>query len=261
MSENKLERVLVTGARGVIGSRIVPMLERDFEVVPTDLGHSDLPGYEAANLMDFSRTYRLLEQVDSVVHLAAATGAGRAHDLSPSELDPVDEKMLRVNPTTAHHVLEAAARLGLRRVVYVSSLTILIADKERKSYTDDMQVDPTNLYACSKLFGEQFAFVKWRDFGLSTICLRLGQPYPVGHEFDDAWRTSPRARSFRVHVEDIALGIKLALQTSCEFGVYNLVSRSDNQRVDLSQAQRDLGYDPQAFFAESGLVLNAASPQ
>jgi len=248
--------VLVTGALGVIGSRILPMLARDFDVVPSDVGHSDLPGYVALDLMDFSQTYRLLEQVDSVVHLAVATGGGRAQHLEPGELDPVDKKMLQVNPSTVHNILEAAARLRLRRVVYVSSLTILLADKERKSYTDDMPVDPTNLYACTKLFGEQLAFVKWRDMGLSTISLRLGQPYSVGHELDEIWRTSARARSFRIHLEDIALGIKLALQTSCEFGVYNLVSRSDNQRVDLSKAQADLGYEPKAFFSESGLTLS-----
>lgn len=251
-----IRRVLLTGALGKIGSKIAGDLAAYYEIIPTDLPPSDMAGYVHADLTNFEETFRLMQGIDAVVHLATATGDGRSKTLPPDKLDPVDERMLRVNPTCIHHVLEAAARQGVRRVVYISSLTVVLKDKERPSYAVEMPPDPTNLYACTKLFGEQLAYVKWREKRLSTICLRLGQPTPIGHAFDEIWRTNRRSRSFRVHFLDIIGGIRGAIEAAASFGVYNLVSASDNPRVDLSGTRRDLGYEPRAYFGEDCLVVD-----
>jgi len=249
-------RVLLTGALGKVGTKILDDLGSQYEIIPTDLGESNLPGYLRADLTNFGETFRLMQGVDTVVHLAVATGDGRNSALPPEVLDPVDERMLRVNPAIVHNVLEAAARQGIRRVVYISSLTILLADLNRPEYPHDMLPDPTNLYACTKLFGEQLAFVKWRNSGLSTICLRLGQPTPIGSPLDNLWLNNRRARSWRVHLTDVVGGIRAAIETEQPFGVYGLVSASDNQRVDLSTANRDLGYEPRAWFGEDALTID-----
>lgn len=255
-SHPNTRRVLLTGANGKIGSRILDDLRSRYEMIPTDLGESTLPGYLRADLTKFEETFRLMQNIDTVVHLAVATGEGKQTSLPPEVLDPVEDRMLKVNPASVHNVLEAAARQGVRRVVYISSLTILLADKNRSDFPHDMQPDPTNLYACTKLFGEQFAFVKWRDSGLSTICLRMGQPTPIGSPWDNAWQNNRRARSWRVHLVDVVAGISAAIESRQSFGVYSLVSESDNPRVDLSASRRDLGYKPRAWFGERCLTIN-----
>lgn len=249
-------RILVTGAKGAVATRILPELARQFEITPTDLGESDLPGFEAADLTDYRQAHRLMEGIDAVVHLAVATGEGRAKEVPPEDLDPVDERILRVNPSINHNILEAAARHRVRRVVYASSLTIVLADKDLPHYPTTMPPDPTNLYACTKLFGEQLAHLQWRRNGLSTICLRIGQPTPIGSHWDEDWKHNRRGRSFRVHISDVARGILAALRTRTPFGIYHLVSASDNPRVDWSAASRDLGYVPHAYFAENSLTFH-----
>lgn len=251
------ERLLVTGAKGAIGARILPDLATGYEVIPTDLGKSDLPGFVSADLTDYRQTHRLMQGIDAVVHLAVADGDGRAKELPLDGIDPVDEQMLRVNPMINHNILEAAARHRVRRVVYASSLTIVLADKECPLYTTAMPPAPTNIYACTKLFGEYLALVQWRKNGLSTICLRIGQPTPIDHPLDEDWKANRRGRSFRVHITDVARGILAALQTTKPFGVYNLVSASDNPRIDWSTTQQDLGYVPHAHFAENNLTFHA----
>jgi len=37
MTEAKRQRIIVTGANGMMGSDVVPILEREFEVIPTDI--------------------------------------------------------------------------------------------------------------------------------------------------------------------------------------------------------------------------------
>lgn len=256
-----IRKVLVTGALGKIGRQILPNLAAKYTVIPTDLAKSNIPNYVQADLTDFEATLRLMQGIDAVVHLAVATGEGRSNTNPPHILDPVDVRMLAVNPMSVHHVLEAAARAGVQRVVYISSLTIVLSDVEKASYPADMPPEPTGLYACTKLFGEQLAWVKWKRNGLSTICLRIGQPTPVDVSMDHLWKANRRARSFRVHMVDLIAGIETALQTPTAYGVYNIVSSSDNQRVDITPARRDLGYTPRAFFGDNFLTIDGMTAE
>jgi len=250
-----IRRVLVTGASGKIAAAILPELSREYEIIPTDLVESDLPGFVAADLTDFDTVYRLMENVDAVVHLAVMDGDGRDENFPPDKLDPVDYNIVRINPPMCFNVLEAASRRRIKRMVYISSMTIILKDPDRPSFTDDMPTDPTNLYACTKLFGEQYAKSRWRATGLSTIILRVGQPTPIGEPFDSIWQKNRRGRSFRVHNRDIAQAVLGALRTPQPFGLYNLVSDSDNPRVDISNAKRDLGYEPIARFEEDVILF------
>jgi uronate dehydrogenase len=252
-------KVLVTGAGGNIGLRSLAILEQSMDLRLTDLvPMPDDSRYRAADLTNFSQAYELLEGMDAVIHLAMADGPPPDPNKAPGTSDPVMEQRLRVNIGATYHILEAARQRGLRRVVYASSLTIHLGNKHRKIYNSTTPVEPTGLYACTKLFGENLAKVYWRNHGLSTICLRIGQPTPIGHEFDDLWRTNVRARSHFVEIQDVARGLACGVHTDVPFGIFNLVSASDNPRFDLSESQQ-IGYRPQAYFSNQGFQYSENS--
>ena len=265
-SENLLSRktagsgpgkILVTGGKGGLAVPISRELAGCGEVILTDVspaGGDERAAYHQADLTDFPRVLELMQGIDTVVHLAvvAAKNYAEAPPLGPSELDPYHEKILRVNPRIAYHVFEAARRAGVRRIVYASSLTIYYGDKTRPSYHESDLPDPQNLYACTKLFGENLARIYHRDFGLETLSLRIGQPFPGHPLHDDVWRDNRRARSSYVTLEDIGRAVAAAVKSAETSGIFNVVSDSDNLRFELESSRR-MGYVPSGRFTEQGL--------
>lgn len=247
--------VLVTGARGRLAGEIIRAMRRDFACRLTDrtAPDGDCSGCLPADLTDFSQVYpRLTEGVEAVVHLAIASKRDLPTDPSPLEISPFEERTMAVNVQGTYHVFEAARRAGVKRIVFLSSMTVFHGDKHLPRYETGTPLNPQNLYACTKIFGENLGTVYARDHGMSVISLRIGQPYPTVPELDALWRTSKRARSHFVAQEDIAEAVVCALRTDVWTGIFNIVSASDNQRVDLAPAAR-IGYQPRYHFSDAGL--------
>ena len=207
--------------------------------------------------MDFPQVVALIEGVDVVVHLAVVAGVNYENraEPGPTEVDSSDEAVLRVNPTSAYHVFEAARRAGVRRVVYASSLTIQLADLNRPDFRESSYPAPSNLYACTKLFGESLASVYQHQYGMEMISLRIGQPFPVGTKTDDVWRHSLRARSLSVTMEDVGRAVEAGVFADVPGGIFNVVSGSDNPGMDLTAARRDPSVNAFRLHYENGLIV------
>ena len=173
-------RIAVTGGSGKAGRAIVrDLLERGHEVLNIDRvgsaesGTPDSPApFMVADVTDFGQTLEALSGgetlpgIESVVHLAAIP--------SPAHAPP--DRVFRTNITSTHTVFAAAARLGLRRVVWASSETTLgLPFKRPPDYApvDEAHVYPETSYALSKVLGEEMArqFNRWS--GVPTIGLRF----------------------------------------------------------------------------------------
>lgn len=110
--------VAVTGAAGFIGSRLVPALTAIGvgRIVGLDVREPSraAAGFEH-HLVDVAgrEVEALIEGVDTIVHLAAV-------------LDPIvdDALMARVNVEGTRRVLDAAAAVGVRKIVRVSPATV-----------------------------------------------------------------------------------------------------------------------------------------
>ena len=118
-----MNNVLVTGAAGFVGTRVVEMLAREghHEVLATDVVRSprsdalaELPGVEfrAMDLRDRDRLAEAVRSVDAVAHLAAMRL--KASDAQPRE-------GFGVNVAATFDLLTAAAEHGIRAFVYGSS--------------------------------------------------------------------------------------------------------------------------------------------
>jgi uronate dehydrogenase len=166
-------RVLITGARGRIGSVLRPALRADVEELRlSDLGDpEDLVAPETsmpADLTDFDAVTRAVAGMDAVVHLGAVP------DEAPFE------QIAGPNLHGAYHVFEACRRAGVKRVVYASS------NHATGMYPVGVPLDgsypprPDGLYGASKAWGEALGRMYVDRFGLSVVCLRIGsfQPRP-----------------------------------------------------------------------------------
>ena len=172
-------RVLVTGARGKVGRRVVTAaLAAGHRVVATDLGAPAYgPGdpaearYVRADLTDYGQTIATVHvaRPDVVVHTAGLPDP--AHD--PAHV------VFATNVTAAFHVAEAVARSGVGRLVYLSSETVPgFVTAERPFVPDYLPVDedhplrPQDGYALSKFVGEQICDALVRRADVAAVSVR-----------------------------------------------------------------------------------------
>lgn len=230
--EQQPRRVVVTGAAGNLGRKVVAALEARPDLTLTLLDRREAPSLPiiSADLRRPDPAWtRTFDGADIVVHLAANPN----HRATWSELvhDNVDATL---------NVFEAAAAGGVRRVVFASSL-------HAAGCTDPLSapaVPAISPYGISKAMGEHIGrhFAELR--GLSVICLRLGMvrrgpnPAPRGHP-DLA--TQYRWLSNR----DLSSAFHLAVDAApITFAVASVTSAVDGSPWSLADARRVLGYEP-----------------
>lgn len=165
---------LVTGGAGFIGSHVVDRL--------LALGHTvrvvdNLSTGDRANLahvegdIDFllgdlcnpADAARAVEGVEVVYHLAALPSVPR------SLKDPWGSHDANVNATV--HLLQAAVKAGVRRVVYSSSSSVY-GDTPELPKIESFEPLPRSPYAASKLASEQYVLAYARGGLLEGVALR-----------------------------------------------------------------------------------------
>ena len=183
------KRIAFTGGSGKIGRTVVPyLIERGYKVLNLDLKPLDAPGVNTVlvDLADSGETFDALSMhfgfddlrrgggpapLDAVVHFAAI----------PRILMRPDNAMFAANVLSTYNVIEAAIKLGVRKVVIASSITaygVCFAEGDR-DYTsfpvdEDYDVDPTDSYGLSKLVGEKIARSFASRTGADIYALRIG---------------------------------------------------------------------------------------
>ena len=152
-------RILVTGARGKVGSATVAALaDAGHDVSATDMSRprfeADAGGvpYRQGDLTDAGDAFALVRGHDAVVHTAAI----------PDPMHNPPHVVFANNLTATFNVIEAAVRFGVPRVVNLSSETVPgFFFPERPFLPDYVPVDeqhpirPQDPYATAKHFGEQ----------------------------------------------------------------------------------------------------------
>jgi len=213
-------RVLVTGSRGKIGSRVVARLAADgHRVTGTDIvmpayGPPFEP-YLRADLTDYGQAIAVVLRVrpDVVVHTAGIP--------EPSH-DPA-HVVFATNTQSTFNVAEAVARTRVRRLVYVSSETAPgFVTAERRFLPDYLPVDedhplrPQDAYGLSKALGETIcdALVRRADATAVSVRPSLVLTPDSYRQLHDRVAADPRAGVFNqwsyVDVDDLAELIALA---------------------------------------------------
>ncbi|WP_148254218.1 NAD-dependent epimerase/dehydratase family protein [Aidingimonas lacisalsi] len=162
-----LDRILVTGAAGGLGSSLRPHLTRLAKQVRlsdiADLGEA-APHEEvvAADLADGQAVNDLVRDCDGIVHLGGAS------------VERPWERILHANIMGTYNLYEAARRHGGSRIVFASS-NHTIGFYERTQRLDTrVPHKPDSLYGVSKCFGEDLASLYHDKFGVETLSVRIG---------------------------------------------------------------------------------------
>jgi nucleoside-diphosphate-sugar epimerase len=173
-------KVLVTGATGFVGRPLCRSLrQRAFTVVAalrapspfSDADNSAIVG-DIGPETDWSVA---LQAVDTVVHLA-----GRVHQMDASAAGDVDA-FHRINVQATERLAQEAARLGVRRLVYVSSTKAMGERTEpAKPFSEDDRPKPNDAYGVSKWEAEQAIQRVAAQTGLQTAILRPPLVYGPG---------------------------------------------------------------------------------
>ena len=172
-------RVLVTGATGFVGRSLCETLSRQGHLVRAAL-RSDrlLPACITEHVVvgDICATTRwetVLDGVDAIVHLAA-----RAHILDDN---PSNEHLyLDVNLHGTECLAKAAARVGVKRFVFLSSVKVNGEGAGARPYTALDVPHPEDAYGKSKWLAEQAVVQVAEQSGMRAAIVRAPLVYGPG---------------------------------------------------------------------------------
>ncbi len=228
--------VLLTGAAGHIGRTfyaatrgryrfvLTDRLPLDYDIEPPDT-------YEQADLTVRDAIPHLVRQVNVVVHMAAESDETSAFD-----------DLLAPNIVATTWLLEAAARSGISRFVYASSLHAVQGYPDDRPVANGLPVRPTNFYGATKCYGESLCSCYADTANLSIVALRIGDFEEYGSEkirdaFDCSAWISPK---------DIVQLIVRAIESrDISFFIAHGISNNRVKRLDLAETQRVLDYEPE----------------
>lgn len=162
----------VTGARGFTGTHVVRALAGLGRIAASDVDTLDIAD-AAAVLAAFKA-----RPPDVLVHLAALKGN------KPSRDNPVE--FHRVNTTGTLNLLEACRALGIKRVVFVSSLTV--HGRSDTPVDESSPIRPQHPYGATKAAAEALIHAYTESYGMEAVILRpnfIVGPIPPPHPYVD----------------------------------------------------------------------------
>ena len=172
-------KLLVTGANGFLGKSLCAALCRhQFSVVaasrtPVLLTKCITP-FVVGKLENYFDWRLVLQDVKVVVHLAA-----RVHIMQDITENPL-QAFLDVNLHGTVNLAKAAAKAGVKRFVFVSSIKVNGEFTDKKTFTECDVPQPQDAYAISKWEAEKALRMIEKETGMEVVILRPPLVYGAG---------------------------------------------------------------------------------
>lgn len=169
-----MERILVTGASGQIGSELVPKLRERYgreNVVASDIRE---PGeafigqgpYEIVDVTEKEMLERVVREheIDTIFHLAAILSA-------TGEMKP--QLAWRVNLLGLRNVLEVAREQSLVRIFHPSSIAVFGPETPKDMTPQETILRPRTVYGITKVTGELLGGYYFNKYGVDVRGVRF----------------------------------------------------------------------------------------
>ena len=170
-NENRLGRILLTGAAGALGQVLRERLKPYAGVIrlsdiapmaPAGTGEEVVQ----CDLADKAAVDRLVRGCDAIVHMGGIS------------VERPFEEIVEANIKGVFHIYEGARRHGVPRVVFASSNHVVGFHRQGVRLDADAPRRPDSYYGLSKSFGEDLSRFYFDRYGIETACLRIGSSYP-----------------------------------------------------------------------------------
>ena len=255
--------IMFTGGSGKAGRHVIQYLvERGHHVLNLDTRPLDNPKVRTliTDITDSGQVFNALssyaglhefdpslrpQPVDAVVHFAAI----------PRIMITPDNELFRINALGTYNVIEAAVKLGVKKIVIASSETTygLVFSHEPRDpvyfpLDEAYDVDPMDSYALSKVVNEKTARAFALRSGADIYALRIGNVIePHEYELFPRWFADPGFRKriawSYVDARDLGQITERAIETDgLGFQIFN--AANDDTSSDLPTRELLARYYP-----------------
>lgn len=240
-------KILVTGATGKVGSRLVPRLIAkgfDIRVLVRDASKAPV-GTEIAvgDLFDAASLGPAVAGIDAVIHLAA---------LFRTFTD--NEGIIKTNHDGTIALADAAVAAGVKRFVFTSTSNVYSPGYGHPAKEDDiLNSNDPRAYSASKIAAEKELLQRDMDVRILRLAFVYGDEDPHIEEILPLlkkWNRHSGWRMQMVHHLDVAQGIQLLLQSEgLNKQIYNI---ADDAPVSLYELADSFGKASEIFDEQQG---------
>ncbi|WP_370572432.1 GDP-mannose 4,6-dehydratase [Methanomethylovorans sp.] len=168
-TESNMQRILITGGLGQVGSYLVDALHEKASITVLDNFSSTTREAVPHGIHVIKADIKdriaadLVKQNDVIIHTAAQIS------VTASMEDPLFDAQNNVFGTL--NLLEAARRSSISKFIYISSAAVY-GNPLYTPVTESHPQDPLSPYGVSKLSGEKYCMMYHKAFGLPSCCIR-----------------------------------------------------------------------------------------
>jgi nucleoside-diphosphate-sugar epimerase len=178
------QRILITGASGFVGKALVAKLAMSEEKLPVALlrhgsvfseTKQNMERFHFSDFHDHESLEKALKNIDCVVHCAA-----RVHMMNETDADPL-EAFRRVNTQGTLNLAALAAKQGVRRFIYLSSIKTLGEETlPGRAFRYHDTLNPQDAYGISKAEAEAALTKLAADTEMELVIIRPPLVYGPG---------------------------------------------------------------------------------
>lgn len=217
-----MKKIIGTGLSGLVGSRVVELLENEFSF-------EDISRKTGTDILDGKGILERIQnsEADTVIHMAAYTHVDEAEQEKGLG---ANSQSWKVNVRGTENIVAACKATG-KRLIYIS--TDFVFDGEstpQKGYSEENIPNPINWYATTKYEGEK----RVTQSNIQWVIARIAYPYRADSEKNDFFRAMKQRlvegkyiagvtdhRFCPTFIDDIAHALGILCKTSTT-GIYHV---------------------------------------
>lgn len=249
MKMNTNNKVLVTGAAGLLGKHLVPILiSHGYQVTALDLQKVSFTSARSiqADFSDDEVIIPLLKNTDLVFHLAAEIGVDNCR------FNP--DKVIKVNFSDTKTFFNHCVEYGVKRIVFTSSSEVY-GDSDEVPFIEDGKLSPYSIYGKNKVLMENYLKELQAKSDISVGVVRFFNVYGPGQKdnfvvpifINNCLLNLPitihgdgqQTRCF-TYVTDAAMGVfKMGLYETNKYEIVNIGRNVEYTMMDLAKTIKE----------------------